>query len=101
MSGNLYVVVLDHEGRVIDYVAPIELGFSRIKEATQLGYDIYRAVAFVLKGLGYREPRNVIIHYDGMELTILPRKTHVVISIYVEGVETPSRSVSREVGVEA
>ncbi len=89
MSGNLYVVVLDNEGRVIDYVAPVENGFSKIKEATQLGYDIYRAVLFVLKGLGYSEPKNIVIHYDGMELTIHPRKTHVVITIYTEPIEAP------------
>ncbi len=89
MASALVVVVLDREGRVVDYVAPMELGFSKIKEATRIGYDIFRAVSFILKGLGYSMPKNMTIHYNDMDITVIPRESHVVVSITTEITEPP------------
>ncbi len=84
MDRGFYVIVLDREGRIIDYVAPLDLGFEKVKEAVQLGYEIYRAVTYVLKSLGYNGLKSMTLYQDSMEITILPRKTHIVLTVYSE-----------------
>ncbi len=98
MSTALAVIVLDNEGRIIDYAAPLDIGFSRIKEATRIGFDIYRTVSFILKSLGYELPKNITIHYPDAEITVIPKGNHVVISITFETIEV-MKTVSPEVGV--
>ncbi len=98
MTSALAVIVMDNEGRVIDYVAPLEIGFSKIKEATRIGFDVYRTVSFILKSLGYDLPKNITIHYPDTEIVIIPKGNHIVISITFELIEAP-KAATPEVGV--
>ncbi len=84
LDKGFYVIVLDKEGRIIDYEAPLDLGFEKVKEAVQLGYEIYRAVTYVLRSLGYSELKSMTIYQDSMEIVILPRQTHIVLMVYSE-----------------
>jgi len=98
MASALAVVVMDNEGRIIDYAAPLDIGFSKIKEATRIGFDIYRTVSFILKSLGYDLPKNITIHYPDTEIVVIPKGNHVVISITFDLVEAP-KAITPEVGV--
>ncbi len=98
MTSTLIVVVMDNEGRIIDYAAPLDIGFSKIKDATRIGFDIYRTVSFILKSLGYDLPKNITIHYPDTEIVVIPKENHVIISITFDLLEAP-KVITPEAGV--
>ncbi|MCD6488774.1 MAG: hypothetical protein J7K21_06075 [Desulfurococcales archaeon] len=81
MSGAVVIAVLDREGRIIDYVAPMNIGFSIIKESIQVGYDIYRTIEFITKNLGFKVPKNITVNYMDQEITVIPRRNSIIVSI--------------------
>lgn len=98
MVTALAVVVMDNEGRIIDYVAPMDISFSKIREATRIGFDVYRTVLFILKNLGYDFPKNITIRYPDSEIVIIPKGKDIIISITFDLLETP-KAIAQEVGV--
>ncbi len=89
MASTFSVIVLDNDGRIVDYALAPDIGFSSVKEYSRVAYDIYRTVAFILSELGYSPPRNLTINYDGAEITVFPRRNRIVVAIYMENPEIP------------
>ncbi len=87
-SDGFAIVVLDRDGRVIDYSAPINMSFTLLREAFRLGYDVYRMISVIVKELGYEKPRNMTVKMNDYEVTIFDRGKYIVMAI-LSNVETP------------
>jgi predicted regulator of Ras-like GTPase activity (Roadblock/LC7/MglB family) len=88
-SDGFAIVVLDRDGRVIDYSAPINMSFTLLREAFRLGYDVYRMINVVVKELGYEKPRNMTVKMDDYEVTIFDRGKYIVMAIFSNNVSPP------------
>jgi predicted regulator of Ras-like GTPase activity (Roadblock/LC7/MglB family) len=84
-SDGFAIVVLDRDGRVIDYSAPINMSFTMLREAFKLGYDVYRMINVIIKELGYEKPRNMTVKMDEYEVTIFDRGKYIVMAIFSNG----------------
>ncbi len=96
MASSFSVVVLDRDGRVVDYALAPDIGFSAVKEYSRIAYDIYRTVAFILSELGYTAPRNLTVNYDGAEITVFPRRGRIIVAIYLEHHGIPRAETSEK-----
>jgi len=101
LAENFGVVVIDENGRIIDYSVPTTMPYSLLKEAVSLSYDIYRTVKVITKELGYSIPKNMTIKLDSYEVTIFKRYNRIVIVIIYEEAIKGSVKAVREAVVES
>ena len=101
LGTSFAVVVVDRDGRVIDYSAPMNMSYSLLKEATKLGYDLFRMTLLVSKELEYEPPRELSIKTNKYELTVFNRGNRLVIAIFAEVIEPPSMYGTDKVAVNA
>lgn len=98
MTSNFAVVVLDNEGRVIDYSAPLNMSYSLLREAVRLGYDMFRMVNIIVKEIGYEKPRNITVKMNDYEITVFDRGSKIVMIIFGNEHKVPvTQSVSEAV----
>ncbi len=84
MATGFGVIVMNEEGKVIDYSLPPSMPHTLLKEAVSLGYDVYRMVKSIAKELGYRVPKNMTIKLDEYEVTVFSRYNRIVMAIIYE-----------------
>ncbi|ADI31402.1 hypothetical protein Shell_0264 [Staphylothermus hellenicus DSM 12710] len=75
------VAVIDDQGRVIDYSAPINMSFDTLREAIRLGYDVFRMINVIVREIGYEKPRNITVKMDNYEITVFSRGSKIVVVI--------------------
>lgn len=81
LSTSFGVVVLDENGRVVDYSIPIDMPVKLLKEATTLSYDVYRVIETIIKELGYSMPRYITLKLDNYEVTVFNRNSKLLVAI--------------------
>jgi len=81
LSDGFGVIVLNDEGRVIDYSVPLDMPPTLLREAVSLSYDVYRTVSVIARELGYQPPKNLSLKLDGYEVTIFRRYNKLVVAI--------------------
>lgn len=81
MDHGFGIIVLDNEGRIIDYAMPINIPYNIMKEAIGLGYDIYRVISTVVKELGYKLPRYITIKLDDYEVSLFKRSDKLILVV--------------------
>ncbi len=101
MSKGFGVVLLDSDGRVVDYALPLEMPYTVLREAVSLGYDVYRVVNTVIGELGYKPPRHISIKLDNYEVSILKRPTGLLLVVFYEEPVKQTSIVKREAVVES
>lgn len=81
MDHGFGIIVLDNEGRIIDYAMPINIPYNIMKEAIGLGYDIYRVISTVVKELGYKLPRYITIKLNDYEVSLFKRSDKLILVV--------------------
>lgn len=82
MSTGFAVAVIDDQGRVIDYSAPINMSFDTLREAIRLGYDMFRMINVIVKEIGYEKPRNITVKMNNYEITVFSRGSRIIVVIF-------------------
>ena len=102
MSSGFGVIVLDNEGRVIDYSVPMGIPYNVMREAVSLGYDVYRVVNTIVKELGYKLPRYITVKLDEYEVSIFKRYGKILVVVVYGGDTQPATvaEVKREAVIE-
>lgn len=79
------IVVLNYEGKVLNYTAPLNMSYQVLKEGVKIGYDTYRAIMFIAKEFGYSMPKRIVIEFNEFEEIIAPQAGKIVIVITEKG----------------
>ncbi len=85
MVNGFAIIVLNYDGKVLNYTAPLNMSYKVLKEGVKIGYDTYRTIMFIAKELGYSMPKRIVIEFNEFEEIITPQAGKIVIVITERG----------------